>query len=73
MAIRKTHGKCPHCKQAISALLFDRVTIGNPNAADKWIGVTYLCPNSTCQGVQIDPVALNETLIAALVKRLRKG
>jgi hypothetical protein len=71
---RTTLGKCPKCGRPVAKALFERITIGNPDAPIPLRGLTYICPNANCHpvlGVQIDPFPLNEDLVDAIVKRLR--
>jgi hypothetical protein len=66
-------GKCPKCGEFIDHVGCFRLKAGDPFADKSW-ALAYTCPScSTILGCQVDPIALKEDTVDAVVERLRHG
>ncbi len=66
-------GKCPVCKTYVKAVIGQSVAINV--GGSRWKGVSYQCPNPVCQtilGCEIDPNALREEIVAAVIAQLKQ-
>ena len=67
-------GKCsnPACGKRVTAVQIEHVDI-KEGFDKKYHGVSYSCPACHCVlGVQMDPVALEHDLVAAVVAAIKK-
>ena len=68
-------GKCPSCGNPVTSVRIEGVSAGEA-FGNKWKGITYVCPNVSCQavlGVSIDPIAIKTDIVNDVVKALKKG
>ncbi len=64
-------GKCPHCEKTITHVNLEPITM-NVTLQPKWKGNSYSCPDcSKILGVEMDPLAVADTLKNYLLKALR--
>ena len=68
------NGKCPKCDKVISSVRHEHIKVGMPLMNEpEWHGISYICPScSTVLSVSIDPVALKNDTITALLAALRQ-
>jgi hypothetical protein len=67
-------GTCPKCEATVSSVQIRNVTVSAGIGGPSWNGIKYLCPTCNCVlSVAIDPVALKNDIVSAILLALGKG
>jgi len=65
-------GKCPKCETSLKRVKAQYVDVETPK--DTYKGVSYVCPLcGTILSVSVDPLAVKNGIVVAILKALGKG